>query len=423
MLGKGAIMVVFGFILAFSMYQVRMSSDVLATTDNFNTEYVEATIHETAITAMNLAINKIWQISGAITADSFLVRANHCSSNVRITPEMGDTIKISVNTWGYIFDPDSQVVARRQNQMTAFFTKGNGGSIADYFMFTDNSAGQFWATGCTLWGPCHTNSVWHTKGAPVFYGKITAKQGIDPDPAKPSNKAEYHDGWEIGMDITIPTDMSSIINAATVINAGAAINTKNLYNVRTDFDFRADGTVIRTVLGNPRDTLTLASLADADGGVAIYSTADVHVKGTLNGAVTIYTTTDIWIDDDMVYADNPMNNLYSDDILGLVAGNNIEIADNPANNDGEVHINASIVTVNGSFEAWHYSSRSKGDEYFLGSQAQHLSGSHGFANPGGSIIKGYEEHFRYDPRLEAGILYPPHFLNFPGKMSLASWWE
>ena len=84
MLGKGAILVVFGFILAFSMYQVRMSSNVLATADNFNGQYVETLIHESAISAMNFAINKVWDQH--VNNDSFYIHANECTSRVRIYP-------------------------------------------------------------------------------------------------------------------------------------------------------------------------------------------------------------------------------------------------------------------------------------------------------------------------------------------------
>jgi hypothetical protein len=106
MLGKGAILTVFGFILAFSMYQVRMSSNVMATADNFNTEYVETVIHETALSAMNFAINKVWQTND--TSGSFMFRANSCSSQVDISKIGPDTTQIRVRTWGYLFDTELQ---------------------------------------------------------------------------------------------------------------------------------------------------------------------------------------------------------------------------------------------------------------------------------------------------------------------------
>ena len=53
MIGKGALLVVFAFILAFSTFQVKMSENVLATSDNFVNNYMETLIHETSLSAMN----------------------------------------------------------------------------------------------------------------------------------------------------------------------------------------------------------------------------------------------------------------------------------------------------------------------------------------------------------------------------------
>ena len=417
MLGKGAILVVFGFILAFSMYQVRMSSNVLATADNFNGQYVETLIHESAISAMNFAINKVWDQH--VNNDSFYIHANECTSRVRIYPAGSDTTKITVRTWGYLFDTETQSIVKRERTMSSFFTLGAGTSITEYFMFTNNSKGLFWVTGCTLWGPSHDNSVMHTLGTPVFYGKVTAKSGISPDPASKKNKAEYHDGWEIGVDMTIPTDMTHLVNAATASNGGAPVNTKCIYNQVTSFEILANGDVIRTVGANPPDTVALATIAPNN---VIYSTADVRIKGVLDGQLTIYTTGNIWLDGDVRYKDNPMTNPSSDDILGLVADNNIIITDN-AVNQLDIFVDPCMVAINGGFEAQNWGTRPVGVEYFMGSLAENQSGCHGVANSSGTVIKGFQQRMRYDPRLWGGNFYPPNFVMTPNTFRLASWWE
>jgi hypothetical protein len=417
MLGKGALLTVFGFILAFSMYQVRMSSNVLATADNFNTQYVETLIHESAISAMNYAINKVWD--QGITNDSFYIHANECTSRVRIFPASADTTKITVRTWGYLFDSESQSIVRRERTMSSFFTMGAGTSITEYFMFTNNSKGLFWVTGCTLWGPTHDNSVMHTLGKPVFYGKVTAKSGISPDPASKKNKAEYHDGWEIGVDMSIPTDMTHLVNAAIAANGAAAPNTKCIYNQVTSFEFLANGDVIRKVGASPPDTVALTTIAP--NGV-IYSTADMRIKGILDGQLTLYSTGNVWLDGDVRYKENPMTNPNSDDILGVVANNNIIITDN-AVNQSDIFVDACMVAINGGFEAQNWNTRPVGVEYFMGSLAENASGCHGVANSSGTVIKGFEQRMRYDPRLWGGHFYPPNFVMTPNDFRLASWWE
>ena len=106
MLGKGAIIVVFGFILAFSTFQIKMSSNVLATSDNFTNNYMETLIHETAISAMNMAVNKVWDQD--VTADTFSLRQNHCKANVEIGQSGTDTVRVKVVTWGQAYDPEQQ---------------------------------------------------------------------------------------------------------------------------------------------------------------------------------------------------------------------------------------------------------------------------------------------------------------------------
>jgi hypothetical protein len=376
---------------------------------------METIIHETALSAMNMAINRVWNTG--TTLDSFTFRANSCTSRVNIFPVGTDTTQIRVRTWASIYDPDLQEFRTREESMSAFFAN-TFNSITDYFMFTNNSGGLFWVTGCTIWGPYHDNSIMHTLGRPVFYGKVTARRGITPDPSSRRNRAEYHDGWEIGIDMTIPTDMSHLVTAATAGNGTAPLNTGCIYNTVTTFEFLANGNVIRQVGANPPDTVALATIAPT--GV-LYSTADVRVKGTLNGEVTVYSTQDIWIDDDVVYADNPMTNFNSDDVLGLVSGGDTWITDNAANNDG-ININACIVTVGGSYKAENWNTRPIAVERFMGSIAQAASGAHGVANHTGTIVRGFYERMRYDPRLAAGTIFPPNFVGIQ-KLELASWWE
>jgi len=413
MLGKGAILTVFGFILAFSMYQIRMSRNVMATADNFNTEYVETMIHETALSAMNFAINKVWQTKD--TSDSFLFRANSCSSKVDIFTVGTDTTQIRVRTWGYLFDTELQDFRKEERDMSAYFSYNM--PISKYFWFTDDEKGVFWITGDTVWGPMHTNKTIKTDGNPVFYGKVTANMGFSPDPTSAKNKADYFGGWETGIYNEIPTDMTPLVNAATIGNGGAAPNTKCIYNTEVTLDFQADGSIIRTVSGSPTDTVTLASIAPT--GVII-SSADVRVKGTFNGDATIYTQSNIWIDDDLVYADNPMINPHSDDLLGLVAKDYIYVTDNAANNS-DVNVQAAMMSIERSFKAENYNSRPlAGVLNLTGSVCQYHRGPVGTFSFGVGIKTGFSKRYRFDPRFS--FASPKNF-PYLKSLRLVAWWE
>jgi hypothetical protein len=413
MFGKGAILTVFGFILAFSAYQVRMSSNVLRTSDNFNENYIETLIHETGLSAMNLAVNKVWDQN--VKSDTFMVVANRCSSHTQISQKGADTVKIKVKTWSYVYDNELDNSVRRADSVLAYFSYNM--PLSKYFWFTEDEKGVFWITGDTVWGPVHTNKTIKTKGSPVFYGKVTAFMGIDPNPMKASNKAEYLGGWEVGMYNEIPTDMTPLLNAATLGNGGAPVNTKCIYDKEVTFDFQSDGTVIRTVTGDPPDTMKVTDITPT--GV-IYSTADVRVKGTFNGQATIYSNNQIWIDDDLVYADNPHTNPNSDDVLGLVARNNIYLTDNTANNS-DVHIQAALMSIERSFTAQNYNSRPiSGVIYLTGSVCQFHRGPVGTFAGAGVIHSGFLKRYYFDPRFS--VMSPPQF-PYLKSLRLVAWWE
>jgi hypothetical protein len=417
MFGKGSLIIVIGFVMAFSIYQLKLSKAVNATTDNFNYYYIRSLVHEEALSAMNFGINKVW--ADNVTSANFTTVANGCTSQVAIYPSSQDTVTLKVKSWNYVFEDEyyaqHQQPLKLEDSVFAYFSYVM--PISRYFWFTNNEANVYWVTGDTVWGPVHTNNVIRTTGAPVFYGKVTAYQGISPNPTKWTNKAKYYGGWEIGVYMDIPTDMSHLITAATTGNGGAPINTKCLYDQTTTFDFIYDGRVARTVGANPPDTVLVSDIAPT--GV-IYSTAEVRVKGVLQGQLTIYTATNVWIDDDIVYASNPLINPSSSDFLGLVAENNVYVTDNAPNNNN-VNIQASMMAVHGWFTAENYASRPiAGALYVTGSIAQEKRGAVGVLAGWGGIKSGFYKRYHYDARLASQS--PPKF-PFVRTLSLVSWWE
>jgi len=387
-----------------------MSSNVLATSTNVTDQYLSTMVYQTSVSSMNIAINKVWVNN--INSDTFLVEMNSCSCLTKISPVGLDTIMIKVKSWGYLFDDELNGKFKYSDSIVAYFA--NNIPISKYFWFTDDEQGVYWITGDSVWGPVHTNGVINTSGSPVFHDKVTAQLGISPDPL--SSAAQFNGGWEIGVINDIPTNMSYITDAAILGNAGAATNTKCIYDLAVSFDFQADGSVIRTVQGNPPDTVIFSDIAPTQ---AITSTADIRVKGTFNGQATLYTTANIWVDDDLVYADDPISNPNSDDLLGLIANNNIYITDNAANNNN-VNLQACMMAVNGSFTAENYSTRPlSGQLNTTGSIVQKLRGPVGTFS-GGSITTGFQKHYRFDSRL--GSLSPPNY-PYIKSLSLVTWWE
>ncbi|MEL6823356.1 MAG: hypothetical protein AAFP70_16480, partial [Calditrichota bacterium] len=60
MFGKGALIVVLGFSMAFATYQLKLNSAVLSTRDNFNAYYIQTQVKQTAQNAINYGLNQMW---------------------------------------------------------------------------------------------------------------------------------------------------------------------------------------------------------------------------------------------------------------------------------------------------------------------------------------------------------------------------
>jgi hypothetical protein len=416
MLGKGAIIIVLGFVMAFSNYQVRLNHAVIASAENFNLYYIRTVAHEEALSAMNMAINKVWANNTVNT--TYNVIANQCTSAVQIYEDGLDTVVVKVKTRNYLFNEDYYVThnARFKVEDSVFAFFAYNMPISRYFWFTNYEGSVYWTTSDTVWGPVHTNDVILTTGYPTFFGKVTAYKGISPNPNYYTSHARFYGGWEIGVRVDIPTDMSHLLNAANLGNGSAPVNTQCVYNQVTTFNFLANGKAVRKVGSNPIDTVTVATIAPT--GV-IYSSTDVRVKGQLNGRLTIYSADDIWIDDDVVYVDDPVTNPASNDFLGLVANNRVIITDNAANNNN-VNVQACIMAVNGSFTAQNYSTRPpSGYLRVTGSIAQKNRGPVGTFSYWG-ISSGFSKRYRFDTRCASEM--PPSY-PYVRALSLVSWWE
>jgi len=422
MFGKGALIYVVGFAIIFGMYTMRLSNLAVRASDNFNEYYIEAQVHEAAQTAMNFAIEDVWQ--NETSSDAYSIVTNECSTRVTISEPSLDTVLVNVVSIGEYFDDEyfNSYGTKKPmiDSMFAYFSYEIPASR--YFWFTNTENGVYWIGGDTVWGPIHSNGVLKTHDNPVFYGKVTAKTGINPKPTAPGSNAEFYGGYEIGVDVTLPTDMSPLIAAAAVDNGGTPgsggdpWNTGSMYNDEMTFEFLASGDVVRTNMDTGTiDTVEIATIAPS--GV-LYVTEDVHVFGVLDGQVSVYSEGTIYLEDDITYADDPLTNPNSDDILGLISNEDVLIADNPANWT-DITIQATIMAVNGGFTADHYSTRPvSGAIYLTGSVVQDKRGPVGTFTTG--ITHGFSKRYYYDPRLQS--MAAPHYPTVR-ELHLVSWWE
>ncbi len=267
------------------------------------------------------------------------------------------------------------------------------------FAYFSNREDYIWFYSAdTLYGPVHTNGRFNITGSPVFYGQISS---VSPTyNTMGFTEPQFLGGTDFGREaIDLEPDFTELVNAAQ--NGGHLVLNNTLY-----LDFNNDGTYQYKVGSYG----TWQTSAIPSNGV-IASNRDIYVEGDLNGQVTIGTTKNIYITDDLVYSNDPRINPESDDLLGLVAYQNVIIKDNAATRDG-ISIQATILARDGSFKAEYIEFHPTATLNLYGGIVQEIRGAVGRL---GSPPKGYEKLYQYDKRME--YEYPPFYPIAPGSTS------
>ena len=414
MFGKGALIFVAGFAIVFSTYRANLNSLIIESYDNFNYHFMKTLVRESCVNAVNYGIQRVWETD--IDSDTMTIIQTPCTTFVEISMFGADTLRVKAITRSRVYIDqyfeEHNTTFEILDSVHAFF--GFDKWISEYAFFSGHEAGLDWYTGDTAFGPLHVNHILNIKGSPVFYGKVTSKLGIAPPPGSGGNHALFYGGWEIGVDIPFPDDISYLVDIATVSNDGAPVNTLCLYDTEITLKFLSDGNVIRTIGVDPPDTVAITSIAP---GAIIYSSADIHVSGVVNGSLALYSGNDIWIDDDIFYDVSPIDDPDSDDLLGIFAERDIILTDNIAN--------STSVTIHGalfaseSFRAENYNTRPIAMLTSVGSVAQAVRGNIAkFSST--NITNGFNKCYHIDSRFAVDA--PPHTPTVD-EMRLLSWWE
>jgi Tfp pilus assembly protein PilX len=312
-------------------------------------------------------------------------------------------------------------------------------TFGDFLYFTDN---ELSSSGATIWfvtpdyinGPMHTNGQMHLWGDPRFGGNVASAWG-GPDDSDPSHDPTFeyfngdyynhiessdpsnppHDipifegGYELGANaIPLPNNLSGL--AAVAADGGITLTGNYEVIISRDDPVSGDpmyGTLSYRIPGHSWHDLDL----DSFNGV-FYVDGDVTVRGELDGRLTIGASDDIRIWDDVTYRASDENGPTSDcdDMLGMVAGDEIIVVDNAPNQDDCV-IHAHLMALN-NFTAEHYNSGSpRGDLVIRGGVVQGCRGPVGTGFISGNevyIMTGYAKDYAYDWRLRETP--PPGYL-------------
>lgn len=436
--GRASLILVLGFSFLMAYVILNLSNAGTRSVDNMSSYAAMTASHNLALAGANVGLANLyrdtaWGSSGASTvsqsftgipfngsfsATASLVPQGKMLRSVSACPAGGTTYRDTVEI----------ILASSSNNSFSLFA-----------WMTNLENGVFWITGDSVWGRVHSNDNLTVSGSPVFMQKVTTSKGFIPPLGKSQviggktylNKAIFMNPPqpETGVArIDFPTDMSGIAAAAASPN-GRTYTTDIWVTLDGKSPSPGDGMayVRHTQTGPIIDSI---DIADPGFNGVIMGTGVVNVQGTLDGRLTIAsystpgaTANNVVIQGDLLYQHDPRMGT-SADMLGLVANNNVIVADNITGATGR-SIQGSVFARTGSFTAQNYSTRPiNGDLRVLGSIVQNSRGAVGTFNGSATLQSGFYKRYRYDDRLSDPNVRPPFYPGFIRKTySISQWWE
>jgi hypothetical protein len=401
-MGRTSLFLVMGFNILFGLMGFNLSRVSIDAVENHIEYYTSTQAHNIASSAANLACNQIFRDPAWRDGYSSIPFANG-EFDVTVQDLSGHYVRVTAT-------------GEYENEEATISILFGPSSFAKFAYYSVVEGGIYWISGDTVWGPWHSQSKMTVHGDPVFYGKATSRIGLFKNPK--SSDPKFYGGFESGVSVELPSDMSELIAAAQ--SGGRYYSDTDLW-----LTFNADETVTyRTTEAGPETTVTISTFAH--NGVILANKGNLHIKGTVNGRVTVAATGssglgfgNVILDDNIVYAQNPMDGS-SDDMLGICTENNIIIANNAANN-ADIEVHASIFSRTGGFMAEDYNTRPvSGTIHLVGGIQQYQRGPVGQFLSGSVIIHGFQKNYRYDKRL---MYEEPPYYPRTRQLEILSWYE
>jgi len=373
-MGKALLIIVAGFSVIFSGVVFNLTSSQSRSAQEIVIQHEKWIARNAAESAANVGIAKIYQDINDLSWSGLSGTFNDASYSITATNVTTDSINeakrisiLALTTFAEEADSSIAVLIEPAYSYYNFFTR-------------EWPNHRTFSTGDTLWGPLHTNDRIKISGTPVFISKVSSgNANFDPSGANP----KCYGGAEMGATSISSPDLIPIRS-----EAGA-----DEYNDGLTLTFNADGTYdyVSGALSGTKQ------ISDYNGIIRTTNDEDIHVQGVVNGQVTVVSDQDIYIDNNIVYFDNPISNVNSDDFLGLVAKNDVII-----NKSGAVTIHAAILMKEIFRFPQKGSNAIKQPLIIVGSLGQRNE-----EDPTFLVIGGYQIKLIADPRLRSRT--PPYF--------------
>jgi hypothetical protein len=425
MFGKGAIILVLGFVILFGMISIQLNGLENNAIGNMAYYYNITQSHNLASAGANVGVSRVYQDSslrGVITSQTFSSGAFAGGSvTVRVDSIDVKTVKVTSISTYRVYAPSRKTYS---DTIEVSFDKNPYQYFSMFSWLTNNENGVNWTTKDTVWGRVHSNSNLNISGSPVFWEKVSTTKAISPKPGTGLSKGIYKKGYETGVaSVDLPPNMDSINIAATASGRKYTVPIWITLSPGTSAENDGKAYIRYTSAGTIKDSI---SLGNASFNGVIYGTDSIRVKGTLDGKLTIGSLKDIYIVDDVLYEKNALTNPNCDDVLGLVANNNVKIP-NLVPDTKNLEIDGTVFSRTGSFTAENYDTRTlanSGTLTVVGGIIQNTRGPVGTTDGSGNLATGYSKRYRYDNRLANPSFRPPFFPGYWRKtLAIKNWWE
>ncbi len=427
-MGKASIIYVVGLsmMLAYALLNISMNST--SSMDNYTAYYGRSMAHNLAITGANIGTQLLMRDPG-YTGD--LVDQSYGGGRFSMYIEKPGGDSAYVRCYSRI--EVSGTVLRDTVLACLRFT-----SLSKYGWFTEEERNGYKAsiffghndwkiTGDSVFGPAHTNWKFNLAGAPYFHDKVTATNAPNIMMMDHLKDPVFRSGYQWG--ITVQRPQANMTNLTSLASTAGALFT----NTDVALTFMGDQVAVKIPPGTGsvrNDTVAISALTS--NGVIGVMNGDLRVKGTYSGRLTLVANNDnsattkgnVWLDGNGIRAnDSPQYNPGSQDMMGIVANNNVVITKDLTRTPGNVFdIIASVYCQNGELTAQDFwSIPISGRVNLFGGVQQYTAGSLGTFNPGHGMTAGFLYSVRYDERLSRGM----RPLGYPmsSKYELVSWWE
>jgi hypothetical protein len=406
MSGKASILVIAGFSLIFLVIAQNFGSVSNRAVDNYVNYYNETISHNIAVSGANIAANEIYlDPTWNDGYQNLVYQGGILDIDVNVVDAFLNIIEI-VSSADYNGKTSTVKVTLSPSKFSkfAYFSVSEGGTI-------------WWTKSDTVWGPFHTQDYMRVYRHPSFYGKASTKKKLIYYTSKNKDKPYFFAGFEKGVNLPLPDDAVADIEPIADDN-GLKFNGHDTVYITMDHD----SLKFRFAYSDPDTAIYLPSAAP--NGIIFAKNSIVRLKGVVSGQYSVVSSGSsgkgkIYLDDDIVFNQDPKIYPHSTDLMGIIAKNEVLITDNAANHS-DINIDASIYSESAGFGADNYDSRPvSGNINLRGGIIHHTRQAVGTFNKYGPA-SGFAKRYRYDERLR--IASPPGF-PATGGFEIVSWLE